>query len=98
MKCGGKRMCACSIFADRGKIDGKFLFAVNAEELVTSALIVGGNGTTSRIDALASQIEILADMTGINGNYLMGSHVITPLHARWNSRPEKVTAEAAIKF
>ena len=43
----------CSIFTDRGKIDRKFLFAVNSEKLVARTLIIGGNRAASRINTLA---------------------------------------------
>jgi len=56
MKCGRKDIRACSIFSDRGKIDGEFLFAINAKKLVARALIVGGNRAGSRINTLAGQI------------------------------------------
>ena len=78
-----------SMLTGGGKVNGEFLFAVDAEELVTSALIISSDGTASSVDTLAGQIKILADMAGIDSNNLVRGQIIAPLHARRNYRPEK---------
>ena len=50
---------------DRSHVDNKLIDAVDAEQLIGSRLVVGGDGTGTAVDRTGGQIKVLADMAGI---------------------------------
>lgn len=58
------------LLPDRAKIDHKFLFAIQFEHLINQLLIIDSDGTSPGTDGFTGQVQILADMPGIDENFL----------------------------
>ena len=69
------------------EVEGKFFFSVNTQKAIHQLLIIRGNSAGAGMDRLARGIEVLAYMSGIKGDYLVCSDVISPLHPIGHGSP-----------
>ena len=58
-------------------------------ELVHELLVVGGHGAGPGPNRLAGQIQVLADVPGVQGNDLVGGQPVAPFHAIGDGRPNE---------
>jgi len=75
--------------AHRRQIDREFRFTVHTKQRIRRLLVIRGHGTRTGANAFAGQVEILADVTGIQGNDLITGLAVSPLHAFGHGGPKK---------
>jgi len=75
--------------AYRGQINDELLLVVHPHQPVHELLMVGSHGARSRPDGLTGQVQILADVPGVQGNDLVGGQPVAPLHAVRDGRPDE---------
>src|SRR5208337_2155102 len=92
--------------SNRCQVNGELLNPIDTQKAVYQHLIIRSNGTGSRMDRLAGNIEVLADMTRIEGDDLVCGHVVSPLHPigygspdEGNSGlPEEILAQGCFRY
>ena len=60
--------------------------------------MIGGNGTGGCVDRLGGGIEVLADVTCVNGDNLVRRHVVSPFHPVRDGGPDKRNSRPADKI
>ena len=66
-----------STFAYRGDVDGELILAIDSDEAIAFFLFIGGDGAGPGGDIFTGQVEVLADMAGIECDHLVGGKVVT---------------------
>ena len=66
--------------SNRREVDGELLSPINTQKVVYQLLMIRSNCTGGRMDRLAGDIKVLADMTRINGNDFVCGYIVSPLH------------------
>ena len=75
--------------AHRGEINDKLVVAVHPHQPIHQLLMVRCHGTCACPNGFASQVKVLADMPGIQGDDLVGRQPVPPFHAVRHGCPDE---------
>jgi hypothetical protein len=62
----------------RGHVDAELFIPIHSQQVIDQSLVVGCYGAGTGSYGFTCQVEVLADMAGIESDYLIGCFCIAP--------------------